>query len=405
MYKLHLLAPPILLAALLSACGGSASSSPTAASPAAPSVAASKPAASAATPASTAASAKPAASAASSAAAKPAASGSSIAGAAASAAAKPAASGSPGASAGAAGTTKINVSYSNVVSLELPVWSALEGGYFTKNGLDVTLRLLESSQGLPALIAGEIQISDIAGGQVVDGAAAGVDVVDVLESSPVYPYVFMTSPNIKDANALKGKKVGVSSIGSASDVATRVLLKQIGLVPDKDVTILAVGSATARTAALLNGAIQGGVQLPPDQLQLQSKNFNVLYDMSDLKTLPNSNTTEMVRRSYINSNRDVVQKYVDSLVQGIARDKKDKPFAVNVLKKYFKSDDDNAMGVAYDYAINKVIPSQPFPKAEQLKDAKDVIAQKNPKVADLDLTKLVDPSFVQSAVDRGLDKA
>ncbi|HLQ35483.1 MAG TPA: ABC transporter substrate-binding protein [Chloroflexota bacterium] len=353
---------------LLSACGGTAA-------PSASSVpAASKPAPAASAPAS------------------------------ASAAPSAAASAKPAASAAASGLTKINVSYSNIVSLELPVWSALEGGIFSKNGLDVNLRLLESSQGLPAMIAGEIQISDIAGGQVVDGAAAGVDVVDVLESSPVYPYVFLTAPDIKDAAGLKGKKVGVSSIGSASDVATRVLLKQIGLTPDKDVTVIAVGSATARTAALLNGAIQGGVQLPPDQLQLQAKGFNQLYDMADLKNLPNSNTTEMTRRSYINSNREAVQKYVDSLVQSIARVKKDKPFAVSVLKKYFKSEDDNAMSVAYDYAVSKVIPSQPIPKPEQLKDAQDVIAQKNEKAKGVDLSKLVDPSFVQSAVERGLDK-
>jgi len=91
-------------------------------------------------------------------------------------------------------------------------------------------------------------------------------------------------------------------------------------------------------------------------------------------------------------------------VQSIARVKKDKPFAVSVLKKYFKSEDDNAMSVAYDYAVSKVIPSQPIPKPEQLKDAQDVIAQKNEKAKGVDLSKLVDPSFVQSAIERGLDK-
>jgi NitT/TauT family transport system substrate-binding protein len=397
MNKLH--ASSIGLVLLLAACGGTASSSPapgSAAGSPSTAVASTPAAASAPTNASAAASAKPAASAAASgsAAATPAASAAASGG----AAAKPATSGSA-----AAGLTKLVVSYSNIVSLELPIWTAQDGGVFKSHGLDVDLRLLESSQGMPALIAGEIQFADISGGTPIDAVAAGADVVDIAEFGPVYPYLFMVPADIKDISGLKGKKVGVSSIGSASDVATRVLLKKVGLEPDKDVSIIAVGSATARTAALLNGAIQGGVQLPPDQLQLESKGFHSLYDMSDLK-LPNSNTTETVKRDYMNSHRDVVQKYVDSLVDSAARIRKDKAAAVNVLKKYFKSDDANAMSVAYDYYVGKVMPSLPFPKAEQLQDARDVLALKNPKVKDVDLSRIVEPSFVQSAADRGLDK-
>src|SRR5207245_11247070 len=116
------------------------------------------------------------------------------------------------------------------------------------------------------------------------------------------------------------------------------------IYPDKDVSILAVGSAQNRTAALLAGSIQGGVSQPPDSIALEAKGFHVLYDLASQK-LPSANTSVAVRRSYIASSKDVVQRYVDSLVQGTKKLKADKAFGVSVLKKYFASTDEAAMSV------------------------------------------------------------
>ena len=91
-----------------------------------------------------------------------------------------------------------------------------------------------------------------------------------------------------------------------------------------------------------------------------------------------------------------------AVVEAAVRIKKDKPYSVTVLKKYFKSEDDNAMGIAYDYYVGKVMPLLPFPKAEQLQDARETLLSKNPKVKDVDLNKMIDDSFVKSAGDRGL---
>jgi ABC-type nitrate/sulfonate/bicarbonate transport system substrate-binding protein len=111
-----------------------------------------------------------------------------------------------------------------------------------------------------------------------------------------------------------------------------------------------------------------------------------------------------MQRSFVNANHDVVQRYVDSLVQASVALKKDKPGTIAILKKYFQSDDEHAMEVAYDFYANEVVQPLPYPKPDQLKDAIEVLGATNPKVREVDLNKLLDPSFVQNAADRGVDK-
>ena len=298
----------------------------------------------------------------------------------------------------------IKVSYSNIIGDELPLWATKEGGFFDQNFIDTgDLQNIASAQGVPALIANQIQVAQLGGSEVMSANAGGADLVVVAQLAGVYPFVLEVKAEIKTVADLKGKKVGVSSVGSSSDIATRAALKKMGLDPDKDVTILAVGSTAARTAALLAGSIDAGVAQPPDSLTLEEKGFHVLYDLASQK-LPSANTSVVVTRKFLTENKAVVQRYVDSLVLGIKKMKADRDFGITVLKKYFKSTDDKAMAATYDFYAKQVSQTQPFPKPEMFADAQTILGATNAAVKAYDVTKMLDTSFVQSAVDRGLDK-
>jgi NitT/TauT family transport system substrate-binding protein len=284
-------------ALLLSACGGGAA--PPAASP------------SSAAPASV---AKPAASAPASASAKPAASTS------AEASAKPAASGSA-APVGVPG--KLNVSYSAIVPMTLPVWVANDEGLFQQNGLDVNLTYIESSKGIPAVIAGEIQVANIGGPETLSAVAGGADLMTVACESPYWPFVMQAVAGINSMQDLKGKKIGVSNFGSASDIATRIALEHENIDPNKDVSIIPVGSASNRIAALKSGAIQAGMSFPPDSYTMEQQGFKTIFDMGPLH-LPGAVATDTMQRAWANANKTTVQKYVDSLVEALAKIRSDK---------------------------------------------------------------------------------
>ncbi|HEY8692387.1 MAG TPA: ABC transporter substrate-binding protein [Chloroflexota bacterium] len=373
---------PLALASLLilAACGGTAApaSSPAPANSAAPVAASVKPSAAV----SAAASAKPSAAVSGGASAKPAASTS--------------AAGQP---------TPMTVAYVGISGGDLPLWTANDTGIFKKNGLDVKVVISTSSSSgmISDLIAGQLQVVWTDGTNAVSADANGADLVIIAMIHPQYGYLLMAPASIKTPADLKGKKIAVSNLTGTDAVATKEALPKLGLDPQKDVTFVPVASNSNRTAALLSGAAQATMLDPPGTLQLESQGFHSIADTTTMN-LPSTNASLNVQRSYTASHRDAVQKFIDSIVEGIALDKKDKAMGVAIMKKYEKSDDDKAMQITYDF-YNPITPSLPYPKQDNLANAVDQLSGENPKLKTVDLSKIIDPSFVQSAADRKLDQA
>lgn len=318
--------------------------------------------------------------------------------------ASPATSGPSPAAPASSSRTSIIVSYSQVTGNEIPLWVAQEAGIFEQNGLAPDLQLIEGNKGIAALLAGETEFADIGGAQTMSAAANGADLTIVGVIGPVYPFLFMVPSTVTTAAALRGTSIGVSTLGDSSDIATRKTLRQLGLDPNTDVTIVATGSSANRAAALVNGALQGGLSSVPESLTLESQGFHALADLTTLN-LPAATQGEVTQRAYVAAHPDVVQKFMDSIVEAVARARHDKAFTVGVLKKYYQSADDEAMSRTYDFFVGKVIPPLPYPKPEQFTDAQAVLGATDEKVREFDLSQLLDPSFVQDAASRGLDRS
>jgi NitT/TauT family transport system substrate-binding protein len=294
--------------------------------------------------------------------------------------------------------------YSNISTDDTASYVAVEDGIFAKHGLDVNAQLVAGgATTTAALLSGQIQIAQAGGSETLSAVANGADLVIVATLAGVYPYLFEVTPDIKTMEDVKGKKLGVSNIGGSADIALRVALRNAGIDPEKDVTIVPTGSAANRTAALQSGAIQGGMAGPPDSLSVEAIGLHPILDLAS-QHLPSANTVVVVQRSYATANHDVVQRYVDAIIEAMIRLKKDREGTIKILEKYYQNNDDHAMGIAYDFYANEVAQVLPYPKPEQFKDAIAALSPSNPKIADVDLGKLLDTSYVQNAADRGLDK-
>jgi NitT/TauT family transport system substrate-binding protein len=276
-----------------------------------------------------------------------------------------------------------------------------ESGIAQRHGLDVQLEYVASSSGIPAVLSGQVQMANVGGSETLSAAAQGADLVIIGTTLPVYPFVFMAPGNISSVDELKGKTIGVSNIGSTSDTATRVTLRNVGLDPNKDVNIVAVGSLENRMAALFQGAIDGGVAQPPEQLALEDQGFHVIYDLA-ANRVPAAGGGVVVQRSWLKANRDVAQRYIDSLVEATVRSRQDKEFAMKVLQKYLNTDDQRALEATYEFFVGSVIPKYPTVTAAQFADTVAQLSSTNSRVKDFDLSTLLDNSLVQSAIERNL---
>ena len=295
--------------------------------------------------------------------------------------------------------TALQVSYSEVIPDEWAPWAAADGGMFAKHGLDVTLQSIASANGVAALLSGQVQFAQLGGSEVVSAAANGGDVVIVANLVPVFPYVFMTAPSVPSIADLRGKKVGVSKVGGSADIATRVALTKNGLDPARDVTIVETGSAANRVAALKSGAIQGGVSQPPESTTLEQQGFHVAYDMAKQK-LPAANTVVATTGTYLKAHKQVVQDYIDALVESIGRLRKDRTFAEQVLTHWEKITDQQLLNDTYAFYTQEVFVVYPTPSVAQYQAAVDTLKKTNPKLASYDVSKALDASFVKSAQSR-----
>ena len=300
--------------------------------------------------------------------------------------------------------TKIRVSYPEG-GAHLPLFYARDKGIFAKNGLDVTLQGLGGGPvAAAALQSGEVQIVDITGSEVVSADAAGADIIVLATLTPVYPYVFEVSQAISSKDDLKGKTIAVRASGDATDIATRVLLKQQGLDPDKDVTILAVQQEGARMASLMAGQICCTVAQVQDRALLEKNNFHMLFDMTMLG-IPNAQGVIATKRAYAKDYPDVIQRFMDSLIESIVRSKNDRPGSLPVLKAQLKLEDDAIVAATYDFFMGEVVPNVPTPTAAQFANAMSILSQQNDKLKGFDVARFIDTSYLDNALKRGLDKA
>ncbi len=314
----------------------------------------------------------------------------------------PVASPKPVASPASAGPlAKVVTSWNSASGDQVPLWVAKEAGLFQKHGLDVDVQYIASSSSMAALLAGQTQLAHVGGSEVLSAVAGGADLVVLAVPGPVYPYGFWVAPSIASAGDLKGKKVGITTPGSSIDTATRVGLPKLGLAPDEDVAIVQTGSVSNLTAALVSGAVDAAMSHPPDTLVLEPKGYHQILDLASLK-LPFANNVVAAQRSWVTANRDAAQRYVDALVEAIAREKGDEAFTVGVMKQYLQSDDQKAMEATWTYYSTSVRPALPAPSANQFADSVAELGKKNDKIKSVDVGKILDPSFVQSAADRGL---
>jgi NitT/TauT family transport system substrate-binding protein len=301
----------------------------------------------------------------------------------------------------AAGPIDMVVSYSNLSTDQWPVWIALDEGLFARHGLNVDLRLLESSTGVAALLTGETQAAIIGGSEVMSAAAEGAELAIVGDLSRTFSFRFMARPEVRTPQDLRGQRVGVSRFGSSSDIATRVALQKLGFTPGQDIEVVQVGSLTARMQALESGAIQGAVAMPPETTRLAQMGNHVLFDLSDLG-LPAATAVMAVRRADLTARRPMLQAFVDAMVEAIALQRRDPERAQAVLGRWLKTDDRAALAEAWSFYVEKVLAPIPRIEVAQLETGREFLSAQSPRLAQYDPQQLIDNSLVDSAVARGL---
>lgn len=308
----------------------------------------------------------------------------------------------PGSSAiAAAAPEALTIGWSAIAGSQAPFWITKEAGLFEKNGLDVTMIYVDGgSKATQALMSGDMPIAQVGGNAPVVARLRGADVQLIAGLLNVLAYSMVVAPEIKKPEDLKGKKLSVSRFGSNSDYATRKILLKWGLKPDVDVAVLQIpGGQPARMAAIQSKVVHGMVAQPPVTNLARKLNLNIIAEPEDFGgAYP---TTPVASRlSYIREKRDTVRKFTRALLEGIHLYKTNKDFSKQVIGKYVKTNDNDALEDSYQY-FSRLVPQKPYPSVDAVKEALAELGEKDPKARAAKPEDFVDLSLIKEFDDNG----
>ena len=297
---------------------------------------------------------------------------------------------------------KLYVVYASIGGTQAIGWIAKEAGLFTKNGLDVDLLFTGGGRAITSLLGGDTPIVTVGGPSAIAARLAGSDVIITAHIFDTILYSLMVTPEIRTLSDLKGKKLGASRFGSATDFALRYVLKQNGFDPVKDVVIFQIGGQSETLAALRAGSIQGGVIASPATAEAKRLGMKELINMANLG-VEYPQTTIVTTGRFLRSNRETVLRFTRAYVEGIQRFLNDREFSLNVIGKYTKIQSRAALDATYDdYApyVKKI----PVPAVGSIKTVLEQLSEADPKAKTARPQDFIETSIVSALEQEGFFK-
>jgi len=179
----------------------------------------------------------------------------------------------------------LRVAVSNLNMPNLTVAVAQAKGFFRDEGIETEIIRMNPNVAITALSTGDVDYCQLFGA-VVGGAIAGLPVRIVAGFLDNWPMTLIAQPEYKSLKDLKGKTLGVSSYGATPDVGARLMLRQGGLDPEKEIKVLALGSDAARIAALKQRVVDVVVISPPADAQMEKQGYKILARAYELFSFP-----------------------------------------------------------------------------------------------------------------------
>ena len=180
---------------------------------------------------------------------------------------------------------RIRIAVSNPNMPNLTTQMALKRNFFKDENLDVEVIRMNPNVAITALATGDVDYCQLFGA-VVGGAIAGLPVRIVAGFLDNWPMTLIAQPELKTLKDLRGKTLGISSFGATPDVAARMMIKQSGIDPEKELKVLALGSDAARMTGLMQRVVDVVVMSPPADTQLEKQGYKILARAYELFNFP-----------------------------------------------------------------------------------------------------------------------
>lgn len=297
---------------------------------------------------------------------------------------------------------RYNIAYAGFAGFQTPVWATMDLGLLAKYGVNAELILTPgSTRQIQALVGNSVHFAQVDAVTTINAIAQGADLVMISGSLNTFPFSFVAQKEIRRPEDLNGKKVGIVGFGGANELAILLALKEWNL-PRQAITILQAGGAPQRLVALSAKALDATVLAQPELGEAMRMGMNVLAHMREMKTAAFPMNAMVVRRSFLQQNRDLVKRFQQAYAEATYQLLNHKDKATAVLAKRLQQKNPKAIEETYQYiATSFAFPTRIAPQG--IRNTLDMVAQRNPKI-DMNPAKYVDESTLDELEKEGFFK-
>lgn len=250
----------------------------------------------------------------------------------------------------------IGIHSARTMSQSMP-WIADDVGLFKKYDLDFQLVFISSAAMVTAaMLSGDGEVAITGAESITRAVAQGVtELVFVASAKNTLTHSILGKREIKSPEDLKGKKLGLTRLGSNSHYFVIQALRKYGMVPT-DLNFIQTGGQVENLAALLSGAVDAATMTGPSGgVRAMAQGFHHVVYGPDLH-IPFAAATLVVRRSSIRTRGPVIDRFIRVMAEAVKIMFTDKELTYKVLAKQLRISDRKLLDAAYDEEIKVMEP-------------------------------------------------
>ena len=289
---------------------------------------------------------------------------------------------------------------SHAVPYSMP-WIAEELGLFKKYDLDFGFVYIPSSSTATAAILGNnVEVGLLGGVGIVNAYASGAtDLCFIGSIKNVMTQSILAKPNITNLEQLRGKRIGVTRIGSNTHFFTVQALRRAGMNSDKDITFIQTGGDNETLGALASGRVDAASMLPPTDGRAIALGFRYVVFGPDI-AIPYAASTITTRRSVIAKRGPVIGRFMRAMAEASRSMHRDKDLVYRVLEKKLRIADRAILDASYAIEIKVMEPRLEL-KPAAIQPMIEEVAKTNPRANEIKPLDLMDRRYLTEMESSG----
>lgn len=277
------------------------------------------------------------------------------------------------------------------------LWLGVEQGFYRKHGLNVeAIYMRNGPLSMAAMASRDVQMVFTSANNVLNAAAAGLDVVVVANVIAHGDGIFMARPDIRKPDDLKGKLVAIQSIGGGGWANNMLCLDYLKLDPERDkIQFVVLGDQPSRVQALESGRVQASWIGYTYSEPLIERGFTALVDLGRAP-IPYMGSSLVTLRPFVHQDPKAIEGVIKGTLDAVRFIGKpeNKTTVMQTIMKHLRLSRPEEAEVSY-HVIQNLYSNDLVPREAGVKKIHQILSKANPKLRKMNPVEVIDNSLIQ----------